>query len=234
MFNDAELDWSATGAVSGQHRGDVEVDDICVEFLVSAGLSVFSEESGFTSSTNGDSLVVVLDPVDGSTNASRSIPLFVISCALVEKGTVTAGYVHELTNQARYWAVRGEGAYFGSIPLGTERVQRELRRSVVAVNGYPRSHFGWGQFRALGSAALELSMVASGQLDGYVDCSRLGLAPWDYLGALAILREAGCAIDTLGDDVAPETDLYGTRRHVVAASSHELLEQLRTAWSKAN
>ena len=233
LFGGEALDWAATGEVSGQHRGDVVVDKLCVQFLTSAGLSVYSEESGLTSARGNDSMVVVLDPVDGSTNASRGLPLFVLSCALIEDGTLLAGYVHELTNQACYWAIRGQGAHFPSSPRQASRVSKELSRSVVAVNGYPKAHLGWGQFRALGSAALELSMVASGQLDAYVDCSRLGLAPWDYLGALAILREAGCAADSLGSDPKPESEIFGPRRHIVAASSDTLLEELRGAWARS-
>ncbi|MDA8386762.1 MAG: hypothetical protein M0Z88_10980 [Actinomycetota bacterium] len=224
------LDWSPTGAGSGQHRGDVVIDDICRPFLVGQGLSVYSEESGFTGAADADAPVVVLDPVDGSTNASHSIPLFTLSCALIEDDELVAGYVEELTNHARYYAVRGEGAYFMDEPVTTPRGERPLRRSLVAVNGYPPAHLGWGQFRALGSAALELAMVASGQLDAYIDCSRTGLAPWDYLGALAVLREAGCSVASLGGGPAPEEEIYGVRRRIAAAGSPELLAELVSAW----
>ncbi len=226
----AGLDWSPTGAGSGQHRGDVVIDELCLDFLVGNGFSVYSEESGFTGSPVPDAQVVVLDPVDGSTNASRSIPLFTLSCALVSGGELVGGYVEELTNHARYYAVRGEGAYYMDAPISASPSGRSLRGSVVAVNGYPRAYLGWGQFRALGSAALELAMVASGQLDAYIDCSRSGLAPWDYLGALAVLREAGCAVTSLDDGPSPEDDLYGARRRIAAAASPALLDELTSAW----
>lgn len=230
---EAGLDWSPTGAGSGQHRGDVVIDELCLTFLLGNGLSVYSEESGFTGVADVDAPVVVLDPVDGSTNASRSIPLFTLSCALVVGGELVAGYVEELTNHARYYAMRGEGAYYMDSPMKASRDDRPLRRSVVAVNGYPRSYLGWGQFRALGSAALELAMVASGQLDAYIDCSRSGLAPWDYLGALAVLREAGCAVAGLEGGPAPEEEIYGVRRRIAAAGSPALLDELVSAWRES-
>ena len=206
------------------------IDELCLEFLVGNGFSVYSEESGFTGAEAPDAPVVVLDPVDGSTNASRAIPLFTLSCALVSNGELVGGYVEELTNHARYYAIRGEGAYFMDAPISASRSARPLRSSVVAVNGSPRAYLGWGQFRALGSAALELAMVASGQLDAYIDCSRSGLAPWDYLGALAVLRESGCAVASLDDSPAPEEDLYGARRRIAAAASPALLDELVSAW----
>ena len=209
------------------------MDRYCVEHLTRAGMSVYSEESGFTSAPIAGHWTVVLDPVDGSTNASREIPLFVLSCALLHDGELVAGYVHELTNHSLYWAIRGEGAFWGTNALAHPRGETNLRSAVVGVNGYPRSYLGWAQYRALGCAALELSMVASGQLDAYVDCSKVGLATWDYLGALAILREAGCAAKSLGTGLAPEDDVMGPRRHLVAARGNALLEELGAAWERS-
>ena len=209
------------------------MDRICVEFLTSMGLSVFSEESGLTEANVkvGIDQVVVLDPIDGSTNASRRVPLFVLSCALVDAGKLTAGYVHELTNHSTYSATQGEGAYWGDILLTPNDDTRKLGKSIVGLNGYPQRHLGWGQFRALGSAALELAMVASGQLDAYIDCSKSGLAPWDYLGAMFILEQAGCLVGSLGGDISPEVEFYGPRRHIVAARDPALMDEILRACS---
>ena len=53
--------------------------------------------------------------------------------------------------------------------------------------------------RALGAAALDMGAVASGRLDAFLDCSGDGLAPWDYMGALLICREAGATVVAFDD-----------------------------------
>src|SRR5436305_14842352 len=66
-------DWGLAGTRAGQYRSDLAADEAALAVLDRAGLGVLSEESGLT---GGDrEVVVVLDPVDGSTNASRGIPL---------------------------------------------------------------------------------------------------------------------------------------------------------------
>lgn len=230
------IDWGQTGFSIGQHHGDLVVDDLCVDFLTSYGFSVFSEESGFTSAKGKDNeLLVVLDPVDGSTNAAHELPLFALSAGILTSGRLVAGYVCELTFGSRYWAVNGHGAFWNGNLISLPNHAKALGKSLVAINGYPKKHLGWGQYRALGSAALELCMVASGQFDAFIDCSDTGLAPWDYLGALAILREVGCFVEPLGNDLLPDFDLLGSkRRRLVAARSRSLLVELRDSWQAAS
>jgi fructose-1,6-bisphosphatase/inositol monophosphatase family enzyme len=100
-----------------------------------------------------------------------------------------------------------------------------LADAVIGLNGYPRAYLGWKQYRALGATALDLCAVAAGMLDGYVDCTRRGSAPWDYLGGLLVCREAGAAVaDAEGDDLV--TRSAGDRRTPVAAATPELLDAL--------
>src|SRR5438270_10993879 len=80
---DALEDWGPAGADAahpGQYRSDVAADAAAVAVLESAGIGVLSEESGLH---HGDrDVLVALDPVDGSTNASRRLPRYAASlCA---------------------------------------------------------------------------------------------------------------------------------------------------------
>ncbi|MDA8024917.1 MAG: inositol monophosphatase family protein [Actinomycetota bacterium] len=190
MFSTTNLSWAMTGEKDGQHQGDVDVDDFVIGHLESQGFATFSEESGW----RGDGkYLVVVDPVDGSTNASRGLPSFALSLALIEGDQLIAGVVCDLSNGDEYSASIGDGAALNGIALSKSTNGRPLAKSILALNGYPGNYYGWGQYRALGSAALEVSMVASGKVDAFVDHSATGLAPWDYLGALAIAREVGCS-----------------------------------------
>ena len=66
----ATSDWGFSGQRESQYAFDVTADDACLRVLYDAGFAVFSEESGITG--DPEAPLVVVDPVDGSTNASRS------------------------------------------------------------------------------------------------------------------------------------------------------------------
>src|SRR5579864_2229678 len=78
-------DWGLAGTRPGQYRSDLAADDAALAVLDKAGFGVLSEETGLH---NPDRAVVVaLDPVDGSTNASRRLPWYASSlCALDADG----------------------------------------------------------------------------------------------------------------------------------------------------
>lgn len=213
-------DWGHSGDRPGQYIHDVVADAVVLEGLLEAGFRVLSEESGYAG--EGDVLVVV-DPIDGSTNASRALPWYAISlCAVDDRGPLAAD-VANLATGDRFRAIRGMGAVSedgGLVPSGC----RDLSQALVAFSGLPPIHGGWGQFRAYGAAALDLCGVAAGTFDGFVDIDRAhGI--WDYLGAVLVCQESGAAVgEGLGRDLL--TFDPGQRRGPVAAATPELLEQL--------
>lgn len=209
----------------GQYAIDLVADAAALEVLGRAPVAVLSEESGW-SGPSGSGLTVVLDPVDGSTNASRHIPYWATSLCVVDgDGPVVALVVNQATGVATT-AVRGEGARRDGEVIGPRKVER-VEDAVVVLSGRPRVWLAWKQFRALGSAALSLCDVASGAVDGFVDGGAWH-AVWDYLGGLLICQEAGAElIDAAGRElVVLEAD---ARRHLLAAGTPALLEDLRAA-----
>lgn len=215
-------DWGLAGTVDGQYRHDLVADAAALEVLRPAGLGVVSEESG--DHAGGGEVVVLLDPVDGSTNASRGIPWFNTSaCALDRQGARAAVVVNQVSG-ARFEATRGGGARCDGTVI-TPSGCLDLAEAVVGLNGYPSRHLGWKQYRALGSAALDLCAVAAGILDGYVDCTTDGHAPWDYLGGMLVCREAGAVVE----DAAHRelvTARHADRRIPVAAATPALFAAL--------
>lgn len=213
-----------TGEREGQYHLDVAADRVAVAILTGSGLGVVSEESGVHAGERD--LRVVIDPVDGSTNAHRRIPWFATSlCVLDDVGPRVSLVVNQATGDV-FSAIRGGGATLDGGSLAPSEA-RALPGSVVAVTGVPaQGESGWWQFRALGAVALDLCAVASGSLDAYVDFTDTGHAPWDYLGALLVCREAGVSVvDRWGRDLV--CDGMEDRRHVVAAATPELLADIR-------
>ncbi|MGA3351641.1 MAG: inositol monophosphatase family protein [Acidimicrobiales bacterium] len=224
-------DWGLAGTRPGQYRSDLVADEVAVAVLGAAGLGILSEESGFSEGALDKPLLAVLDPVDGSTNASRRIPWFATSiCVLDEKGPLAALVVNQAT-RTRYEAVRGAGATRDGEPI-TPSQKETLKRSLVGLSGYPPQYLGWRQYRALGAAALDLCAVADGTLDGYIDCMRDAHGCWDYLGGLLVCTEAGAHVaDAAGRELIVR-DLTGRRTPVAAGNAALLAELLasRATW----
>jgi myo-inositol-1(or 4)-monophosphatase len=218
-------DWGPSGMRDGQYALDVTADDAALTVLRRAGVGVLSEESGFDPGTTGE--IVVIDPIDGSTNASRGIPWFATSLCLVDEDGPAAAVVVNQANGLRYSAVRGGGAWCGERLLKPSRCT-DLAEAIVVISAVPPPAIGWAQFRALGACALDLCAVADGVVDAYVDFGLEQHGLWDYLGGWLICREAGIEVVDAFDRPMVHLD-HAARRTPIAASAPELLATLLTA-----
>jgi fructose-1,6-bisphosphatase/inositol monophosphatase family enzyme len=218
-------DWGLAGTRSGQYRSDLAADDACLAVLDDAGLGWLSEESGVEHADR--EITVVVDPVDGSTNASRGIPWYATSlCAVDADGPRVALVVNQASGR-RYEAVRGRGATVDGRPVAPSG-ETELGRSVIGLSGYPNQYLGWKQYRALGAAALDLCAVADGVLDGYIDCSPSAHGSWDYAAGMLICSEAGIGVVDAFDRelLDPAALRHGDRRTPVAGATPALTAEL--------
>jgi myo-inositol-1(or 4)-monophosphatase len=221
---DSLEDWGPSGARAGQYLSDLVADAAALEVLGAAGLGILSEESGLTGGEHD--LVVVVDPLDGSTNAAYGIPWFGTSLCAVDRDGPRAALVVDLPHGRTFTAVRGGGAAVDGIPLAPSGCT-VVGEALVAISGMPADPLGWRQFRTLGAAALDLCAVAEGVLDGYVDCSPNAHGAWDYLGGALVCAEAGAEV---GDAFGRELVTFdpGARRTPVAAATRELFDTLVT------
>lgn len=222
-------DWGLAGTRPGQYRSDLLADAASHAVLDGAGVAVLSEESGLRPADGPDAtgIVVVVDPLDGSTNAHRGVPWYATSLCAVDEGGPVAAVVHDLARGTRFDAVRGGGARRDGVVIAPTTCER-LEEAFVGLAGWPPRHLGWAQSRTLGAAALDLCAVAAGVLDAFVDCSVDAHGPWDYLGGLLVCREAGAAVaDGLGRDLVVVE--HAARRTPVAAATPQLLEMVLAA-----
>jgi fructose-1,6-bisphosphatase/inositol monophosphatase family enzyme len=218
-------DWGLAGTRSGQHHSDLAADAAALEVLTRAGVGVLSEESGLRAA--GHPLLVIVDPLDGSTNAAQGIPWYAASLCAVDDDGPLASLVVNLATGDRFEARRGEGAWRNGRPISPSG-RGVLQQSIVGISGFPPRWLGWRQYRALGAAALDLCAVACGILDGYVDCSRDAHGVWDYLGGLLVCQEAGAMVtDAFSRDLVLRT--ANEKRTPVAAATPQLLEELVVA-----
>src|SRR6056297_1747695 len=119
----ATTDWGESGRRPGQYLVDLDVDDVCVGPLLAAGFGVLSEESGlqFPAGAVAGDAVVVVDPLDGSTNASLGVPWCATSLCLVVDREPQVAMVTNLVTGQRWTAIRGSGAALGGRPIAVER-----------------------------------------------------------------------------------------------------------------
>ncbi len=215
-------DWGPAGTRPGQYRSDLAADAAALEVLSAAGFGVLSEESGVTDPDA--ELLCVLDPLDGSTNASRRIPWYATSCCVLDaSGPLVALVVNQATG-TRYEARRGGGARRDGEVIHPSTAT-EIARAVIGLSGYPARYLGWRQYRALGAVALDLCAVADGSLDGYVDCGVQAHGAWDYLGGALVCLEAGASVeDAFGRDLTVRSPTE--RRTPVAGGSSRLAQAL--------
>lgn len=228
-FRTGVADYRAPGERAGQYALDLVADEVAVAMLLDAGVGVLSEESGLHHPDRD--LCVVVDPIDGSTNASRGIPWYATSLAAVDAAGVRAALVVNQATGTSYSAVRGQGATRDGKSISVAATTA-VGSSLVLLNGYPAAHLGWRQFRALGAAALDLCLVADGAADGFVDCVGSNLAPWDYLAAMLIVEEAGGCVVDAGGEALVVVD-HAARRAPVAAANPDLLGELLSARREA-
>ena len=218
-------DWGLSGQRPTQYSIDLRADAAALEVLHGAGCAVLSEESGRTGDWRDDAIIVVMDPLDGSTNASRRVPWYATALAAIDASGQRASLVaNQFTNTDRWTATTGGGAFHNGNQIRPSSCA-QLSQAVVGVSGLPKKHPGWAQFRALGAAALDICLVAQGTLDGWVDLSSHGV--WDYLASVHICREAGAVVGEALDRELIVTE-HAERRSPVVSATSELFASLQS------
>jgi fructose-1,6-bisphosphatase/inositol monophosphatase family enzyme len=215
-------DFGFSGGTEGQYTLDLHADAAALAVLHRAGVGVLSEESGLQRTASD--VVVIIDPVDGSTNCARGVPWYACALCAVDGDGPLAAVVTNLASGVRYMAERGGGAWRDGRRLEASGCV-SLGEAIVALNGSPRSPLGVQQTRQFGASALDLCLVAEGVLDGYVDCVALAHGVWDYAGSALICHEAGAlVVDAWGRDLY---EFHERRRMTpVAAATKPLLDEL--------
>jgi myo-inositol-1(or 4)-monophosphatase len=210
-----------------------------LETLAAAGASfvAVSEERGEVAFGGGGSARVVIDPIDGSLNARRTIPSHSLSIAVASGASmadVEFGFVHDFGAEEEFAARRGEGATLADAPARVAAGNGKLE-----VVGLESAEPEWSQpalealagkayrLRVVGSIAITAAYVAAGRFD-----AMLSLRPCrsvDAAAAQLIAREAGGEV-AFGDLSLAEASLGLEARYpMAAASGAEALATVRAA-----
>jgi myo-inositol-1(or 4)-monophosphatase len=211
-----------------------------LEALAAAGASfvAVSEERGEVAFGAGGEARVVVDPIDGSLNARRTIPSHSLSIAVASgpsMADVEFGFVHDFGAEEEFVARRGGGASLG----GKEAAVAASDGPVLEVVGLESAEPEWSlpvvealrgkvyRLRVVGSIAITAAYVGAGRFDGML--SSRPCRSVDAAAAQLIVREAGGEV-AFGDLALEEAALGLEARYpVAAAASAAALGTLRAA-----
>ena len=179
-----------------------EIDKLSESKIISVirenfpGHSINAEESGFSKETS--EYLWLVDPLDGTTNYARGVPIFAVSIALAHKGKVRLGVVYDPMQDELYTAEAEKSAQLNGLPA----VVSETKNLSDFMVGYARPLVKKEQLakifqkvekvtrtpKILGSMALHLGYVAAGRSDVAI---LLSPNPWDLAAGALIVEEAG-------------------------------------------
>lgn len=195
------------------------------------GDAIYSEESGGARSA---ARLWVIDPIDGTSNFSRSIPHFAVCLGLLEDGVPTVGAVYNPVTNELFSFHKGKGAFLNGEPMHVRATTDLAEAHVFLHAGRKEGLRDWGgesYRRLLGKArktsnhaasALDACFVAAGRIEANVYGTGSLL---DIASAVGILKEAG---GVLSDAQGNEPALTGEPQRIYMANNPTMLEQVRT------
>lgn len=216
-------------------RIDRLAEDLIVKRL-SSRLEAFilvSEEAGMKSFGSDPKIHVIVDSIDGTTNATRGLPFYCTSIAFSNTDHLSGvylGVVMDLRLGETFYAQKGQGSFVDGRPITTSKAD-DLIDGVIGLDlcrireeqleGIKRLILEAKHTRHFGANGLEICHVAAGRYDAFVDV-RERLRATDLAAAQLILREAGGLI--VQPDGSPlEMKLEPTSRAAFVACGNESL-----------
>jgi histidinol-phosphatase len=159
--------------------------------------SILGEEEGESGSSNA-SRRWIIDPIDGTYNYVRHMPIFATLIALEQDGEVVLGVVHAPAMQETFWAERAQGAYKNGLPIKVSPVDT-LAQAQINFGGPRRIlEMGWWdgltelvsktvRQRGFGDY-LSFSTVFEGKAEATIE---VGVKIWDLAPMKILAEEAG-------------------------------------------
>jgi myo-inositol-1(or 4)-monophosphatase len=188
---------------------DRAAEDAVLNVLRASGLgfTVLSEEMGTALIGEKPDYFLHLDPLDGTFNAIAGIPFYSVSIYISRDDSHFA-YIFDLARGNSYYAEAGRGAYNETGSRLSVSQNADLKHfSISAYTLRPNTAriAGIGnrvrRIRTLGSASLEMALVASGKLDAFVDLRGMMRVVDVAAGKLLIEEAGGIVTDANGDEL---------------------------------
>ena len=209
---------------------DVKLEaDIAAENLIKgiieieSNFPILAEESGKSADDLGDTFWVV-DPLDGTANYARDIPLCCISIALVQNLNPVIGVIYDFNNDDLYEGTKETKALLNNKLINVSDIAE--KKKGILVTGLPnatdysdeamlkmvKDFQSWRKVRMIGSAAMASVYVASGKADLYKE---FGTYLWDIAAGAAIINAAGGKADIKNRRDNFQVDVYFSNSKII-------------------
>lgn len=188
-------------------KADVSSESLIKEIIsASSNYPILAEESGKSSDNLGD-IFWVIDPLDGTANFNRDIPICCISIGLVKKMKPILGVIYDFNNDDLYLGnnitntsslnnkplrvseinKKSNGILITGLPFNTDYSDQALNSMIVDMQS-------WKKVRMIGSAAMASCYIASGKAELYKE---KGIYLWDVIAGASIVNAAGGSAEIL-------------------------------------
>ena len=180
-------------------NADIKTEKILLETLryYYPKATYITEETG---NIKGDDEIIVIDPIDGTTNFIHGIPIVGIVIGRIFHGEITDGVIFNPILNEFYWASKGKGAWCNNKRLRVSKRQDFI--NCVIGTGIPHANRTYPKYleeidsiskscaglRRMGAASIDLAFVAAGKLDAFWERN---LNLWDVSAGVILIREAG-------------------------------------------
>ena len=196
-----------------------------IKDIISAKSSypILAEESGKSIEKLGDTYWII-DPLDGTANYSRSIPISAVSICLMHQLNPVLGVIYDFNNDHLY-----EGSIVSNALLNNQKIKVssvDNSKAGILITGLPnntdysdkalakmiRDFQDWRKVRMLGSAAIASAFVASGKADVYKEKNSY---IWDVAAGAAIVKAAGGYVSLTNQNESFQVDVFFSNGHIL-------------------
>lgn len=181
-------------------QADIDAEKIIKDLIrKNSNFEILAEESGMSSEESQKNLWVI-DPLDGTANYSRNIPLCCVSIAMLSDCKPVLGVIYDFNNNELYEGSINTTACLNGQEIAVSKITKSQQG--ILVTGLPndtdysdeaimkmiKNFQNWRKVRLIGSAALASAYVASGKADLYMENKSY---LWDIAAGAAIVNAAG-------------------------------------------
>ncbi len=186
---------------------DLHSEKIIINMLrAKSEFDILTEESGFLPGASGKHLLWIVDPIDGTMNFLRGIPINCVSIGLWRGNEPLLGVIYDFNKNELFSGIARKIAYLNKKRIKVSALSKEA--SAVLCTGFPvntdfssrgllrftKQIQNYKKVRLIGSAALSLAYVAAGRADVYRENN---IMLWDVAAGAAIITGAGGNVQML-------------------------------------
>ena len=202
---------------------DLKAENLIKEIIKKSKYPILAEESGKSVEELGDTFWVI-DPLDGTANYNRGIPMCCVSIGLVKNMKPLLGVIYDFNNDDIYvgnsytkistlnndeifvsdYKKKSDGVLVTGLPVGSDFSDKSLKKIIDDMQS-------WKKIRMIGSAAMASCYVASGKAEMYKE---KGVYLWDILAGAAIVESAGGIADIFNVRDNFQVDVVFSNSHI--------------------